>query len=168
MGSDQEYLLKYNLLYSCTYKIIRKLKVCVSHTQNIISKSISLIVKSSDQSTAKNLHTTYIHKYLYTNYLVLHDFAMKFFKRAWKKTLLTLKISKRHRSHGREERRRLLQRRRYKVTGRRRKTRETSVVNTAKYSECDNFHEIFFKSSVSFQVKMLPVAWKTRWKISPN
>ena len=42
------------------YKIIRKLKVCVSHTQNISSKSISLIVKSSDQSTAKNLHTTYI------------------------------------------------------------------------------------------------------------
>ena len=90
-----------------------------------------------------------VHRYLYTNYLLLHDFAMTFFKRAWKKTLLTLKISKRHRSHGREERRRLLQRRRYKVTSRRRKTRETSVVNTAKYSECDNFHEIFLKISLS-------------------
>ena len=50
------------------YKIIRKLKVCVSHTQNISSKSISLIVKSSDQSTAKNLHTTYINTYTQTTY----------------------------------------------------------------------------------------------------
>ena len=125
------------------YKIIRKLKVCVSHTQNISSKSISLIFKSSDQSTAKNLHSTHINSYTQTTYYILHDFAMTFFKRAWKKSLLTLKISKRHRSHGREERRRLLQRRRYKVTGRRRKTRETSVVNTAKYSECDNFHKFF-------------------------
>ena len=45
-------------------KIIRKLKVCgVSHTLNISSKSIALFVKSSDQSTAKNIYTTYINTY---------------------------------------------------------------------------------------------------------